>query len=473
MSITENNSESQLILSADELSLRASFPTDFLWGVATSAYQIEGAVHEDGRGDSIWDYFSHLPGKIYQNENADVAVDHYHRTQDDVALMAHLGLNSYRFSLAWPRILPEGTGKVNQAGLDFYDHLIDQLLAKGITPLVTLYHWDLPLHLHEQGGWTNRDTAYAFADYAEVVAQRLGDRVDNWITHNEPWCAAFLGYGSGVHAPGIKDLQASVDAAHHILLSHGLAVPRIRAHIRPTAKVGIAPNLYPVYAADASAETQKLVQKMDAFKNGWFLDPIFKGSYPEHLFADMHVSPPPIQSGDMALISSPIDVLGINYYSRTVMRGSEEQLARNIVDVQEVPAIPGSDYTVMNWEVFPQGLEDILRQVQEKYAPRSIFITENGCASDDTWNGSGAIRDTQRLSYLREHIRAISRAREAQVPVDGYYAWSLLDNYEWAEGYNKRFGIVYVDYATQQRVVKESGAWYRAFIRARRSRPEV
>lgn len=437
---------------------------DFLWGAATSSYQIEGAAREDGRGTSIWDYFSALPGKTYRGETGEVAVDHYHRMQDDVALMAQMGLKSYRFSIAWSRILPAGTGAINTAGLDFYNRLVDTLLAHHITPLATLYHWDLPLALHERGGWTNRDTAYAFADYAELMARWLGDRVDYWLTHNEPWCTAFLGYGVGTHAPGIQNVQAAVDVAHHVMLSHGLALPRMRAHTKPTAKLGIAINLYPVYPTDDRSETRHAARMMNAFKNGWFLDPIFKGQYPEHLFVDFQVNPPPIREGDMALISSPIDFLGINYYSRTLVPANEG--ARSIMDLQEVTTIPGSLYTDMHWEIYPRGLEDILQWVHKEYAPPSIMVTENGAAFDDEWNGADYVHDPQRLVYLREHIDAVGRAHRAGVPMSGYFAWSLLDNYEWAEGYSKRFGLVYVDYATQKRIVKDSGRWYTQFIKS-------
>src|SRR5579859_5208607 len=298
----------------------SAFPAEFLWGAATSAYQIEGATDEDGRGPSIWDTFARVPGAIHQGETGDIAADHYHRMPEDVALMADLQLTSYRFSLSWPRILPQGTGAVNQRGLDFYDRLVDALLARGIQPLATLYHWDLPVALQDRGGWLARDTTYAFADYAEVLARRLGDRVAWWITHNEPWCSAYLGYALGIHAPGLRDKQLAVQVGHHLLLSHGLAVSRLRAYLPPQAQVGIALDFYPVYAADDRPETLLAVKRADTFRNRWFLDPPFRGYYPDDLFSDLGVAPPPIYKDDLSIISVPIDFLGVNYYSRMLVR---------------------------------------------------------------------------------------------------------------------------------------------------------
>ncbi len=453
--------------------LGVSFPPDFLWGTATSAYQIEGAIHEDGRGPSIWDLFSATPGKVYQGHTGEYAADHYHRMQDDVALMAGLGLNAYRFSIAWPRILPEGTGTVNARGLDFYDRLVDALLARGITPVVTLYHWDLPATLHERGGWLNRDTAHAFAGYAEIVARRLGDRVDWWITHNEPWCASFLGYGVGIHAPGMQDLNAACVAAHHLLLSHGLALPRLRAATRPSAHLGIVLNLYPVYPGDDRPETQQAMERADAFGNRWFLDPIFRGRYPDGLFASLGAAEPPVQDGDLALISAPIDFLGINYYSRKVVRALTPDSQPNVFapgGYEEMAWLPGATYTQMGpgWEVYPQGLTDLLLRLHRDYAPPMMMVTENGAAFEDHWSGDGQVCDPERLSYVREHVRALGQALAQGVPVRGYFLWSLLDNFEWGEGYSKRFGIVYVDYPTQRRILKDSGRWYSAFVTAQR-----
>ncbi|HLW03470.1 MAG TPA: GH1 family beta-glucosidase [Ktedonobacterales bacterium] len=449
------------------------FPTNFLWGAATSAYQIEGAVDEDGRGPSIWDCFAATPGATYQGHTGKIAADHYHRMHDDVALMAELGLGAYRFSIAWPRIMPNGTRAINMRGLDFYDRLIDALLARGITPLATLYHWDLPLELELNGGWLNRETAYAFADYAEVVARRLGDRIDWWLTLNEPWCASFLGYGIGVHAPGQRCLQAASMAAHHLLLAHGLAVPRIRQHIRKTAQVGITLNLGPIYPADDSAETAQAAARADAFVNRWFLDPLFFGRYPYGLFGEKAIPAPRVESDDFAIIQAPIDFLGVNYYSRKVVHAPDTADSLKVaLGFDEVAQVPGAAYTSMGagWEVYPDGLTDLLVRLKRDYGPRAIIITENGAAFDDCWDGGCQINDVQRLAYVRDHIHALGRALAQNVPVRGYFLWSLLDNFEWGEGYSKRFGMVYVDYETQRRIVKASGRWYGNFVSAQYAR---
>ena len=448
----------------------ASFSPDFLWGAATSAYQIEGAVDEDGRAPSLWDHFAATPGATYQGQTGAIAADHYHHVEEDVALMADLNLGAYRFSLAWPRILPQGTGAVNQRGLDFYDRLVDALLARGIRPLATLYHWDLPMTLYNRGGWLNRDTAYAFADYAEVVARRLGDRVDGWLTHNEPWCTAYLGYALGIHAPGLRDKQLAVNAGHHVLLSHGLAVSRMRAHLAPQAQVGIALDFYPAYAVDEEATTLLAVQRADTFRNRWFLDPIFRGCYPDTLFADMGVTTPPIHEGDFAIISTPIDFLGVNYYTRMLVRDLPEgaPLAEQSVNADSYEAIthiPGASYTDMGWEIFPHGLTQMLTRLHREYAALPLVVTESGAAFEDHWDGTSAIHDQQRVDYLNAHIQHVAEAVRQGVPVKGYFVWSLMDNFEWSEGYRKRFGLVYVDYPTQRRIIKESGHWYADFIR--------
>lgn len=454
--------------------LPMNFPANFLWGAATSAYQIEGATAEDGRGVSIWDRFAATPGATYQGHTGEVAADHYHRMRDDVRLMAKLGLGAYRFSIAWPRVLPEGTGSVNKQGLDFYDRLVDVLLERGIAPVVTLYHWDLPQALEERGGWLNRETAYAFADYAEIVARRLGDRVDSWLTHNEPWCAAFLGYGIGIHAPGKKDLHAACVAGHHLLLSHGLAMPRLREHTNPKAQLGITLNLGPIYPHDTSPETLQACDRADAFVNRWFLDPIFRGSYPEDLFTNLGVRPPPVEPGDFDIIQAPLDFLGVNYYSRKVVRARRD-VHSGVLDTkgfEEVAQVPGASYTQMGqgWEVYPAGLTDLLVRITRDYAPPAILVTENGAAYEDQWDGNGQVNDPERLAYVREHIQALGRALAQNVPLRGYFLWSLLDNFEWGEGYSKRFGMVYVDYATQRRIVKASGRWYADFIAGQRRR---
>jgi beta-glucosidase len=446
-----------------------NFPDNFLWGAATSAYQIEGATREDGRGPSVWDVFAATPGRTEHGDTGEVAADHYHRMQQDVALLAELGLNAYRFSIAWPRILPSGTGTPNAAGLDFYSRLVDCLLERGIAPVATLYHWDLPLALYERGGWRSRETAEAFADYAEAVARHLGDRVQWWITHNEPWCTAYLGYVSGLHAPGIQgDGQAAVEVAHHVLLSHGLAVPRIRKAARGDARVGIALNLFPIFAADPRPETVRAVERAYAFHNRWFLDPLFRGDYPPRLFADLDAAPPRIRAGDMETIGTPIDFLGVNYYNRHIVRASEQ--TRDGHDGYEYATAPsGATITTMGWEVYPHGIDLVLEDVTRTYDPPAILVTENGAAFDDDWNGDGVISDPLRVAYLREHLAEVDAAVGHGVPVAGYFVWSLLDNFEWDRGYGQRFGVVYVDFATQRRIIKESGRWYASFIAAQRT----
>jgi beta-glucosidase len=446
-----------------------TFPRDFLWGAATSAYQIEGATGEDGRSPSIWDVFAAEPGRTHRGQTGELAADHYHRAAQDVALMAELGLNAYRFSISWPRILPQGRGQLNPAGLDFYSNLVDDLLAKGIAPVATLDHWDLPLALLQEGGWRNRETALAFADYAEAVAQRLGDRVRWWVTHNEPWCTAYLGYVTGDHAPGIRgDAQAAVDVGHHLLVSHGLAIPRIRAH-SPAARVGAALNLFPIFAGDRRLETARAVHRAERFHNRWFLDPLYRGEYPDGLFDDLGAAPPPMQDGDFAIIGTPTDFLGVNYYNRWVIRAHPDAEAEHA----DGGVKSGFDYirdqpqwvmTEMGWEVYPHGLHMVLEELSRAYCVPALLVTENGAAFGDEWNGDGRVADTRRVSYLRDHISAVERAIEHGVPVAGYMVWSLLDNFEWAEGYSKRFGLIYVDFETQRRIVKDSGRWYAGFI---------
>ncbi len=441
-------------LAEEGLDLPVSFPRDFIWGTATAAYQIEGATSEDGRGPSIWDRFSATPGKTFEGHTGEVAIDHYHRYLADIALMKELGLGAYRFSISWPRILPQGIGAVNEAGLDFYDRLVDALLEQGIIPSATLYHWDLPQALQEKGGWVNRDTAYAFADYAELMARRLGDRVGWWQTQNEPWCIAYLGYGNGEHAPGLKDMSLVGTVGHHVLLAHGLALPRLRAHTHENAQVGITLNFTPAYAADEQPATLATVAKATR-ENRWFTDPLFKGVYPPNLFAELGTKPPPIQDGDMELISAPIDFLGVNNYTRTLFQGNGQ-----------VDPVPGAIYTEMHWEVYPQTLRDLLVWLNNEYAPQALVVTENGAAFVDEWDGKSArVQDPLRVAYMRDHIQAVGEALAQGAPVKGYFAWSLTDNFEWAHGYSKRFGLVYVDYPSQRRIAKDSAIWYASFIR--------
>jgi len=393
--------------------------------------------------------------------------------EEDVALMAELNLNAYRFSLSWPRILPQGTGAVNERGLDFYDRLVDALLAHGIRPLATLYHWDLPVALQDRGGWLNRDTANAFAEYAEVVARRLGDRVDWWLTQNEPWCSAYLGFADGTHAPGVRDKNLAMIAGHHLLLAHGLSVPRLRAHLSPQAQVGIAIDFYPVYAADDRPETQLAIKRADTFRNRWFLDPIFRGHYPGDLFTDLKVEPPPIFENDFSIISTPIDFLGVNYYSRMIVRDRENGKttigqAGHDESYEAVERIPGASYTEMGWEIFPDGLANILTRIDREYAPKAMVVTESGAAFEDHWVGDGAVHDQQRIDFLRAHIQTVAQVMRQGVTINGYFVWSFLDNFEWAEGYRKRFGLVYVDYPTQRRIIKDSGRWYASYVASQR-----
>ncbi|MBC7631133.1 GH1 family beta-glucosidase [Aeromicrobium sp.] len=443
----------------------SAFPADFSWGAATSAYQIEGAVDEDGRTPSIWDTFAATPGRVVAGETGAVAVDHYHRWSDDVDLMAGLGLGAYRFSVAWPRVQPDGVGLGNAAGIAFYDRLVDRLLEKGITPWATLYHWDLPEVLEQAGGWPSRTTAYAFADYAGIVAESLGDRVKHWITLNEPWCAAFLGYASGIHAPGRTEPAAAVAASHHLMLGHGLAVERLRATV-PDAQVGVTVNLYPVVPIDDSGRHDDAVRRVDGLMNRWFLDPLLQGSYPQDVLADLApvTDAAFILDEDLAAICQPLDFLGVNYYTRHVV-GAGLWPGSSEVRFQLENGMPK---TATGWDVDPDGLVEILAQVQRDYAPIPIYITENGAAFDDGTVVDGVVRDADRVDFLDRHLQAVATMRQRGLDVRGYFAWSLMDNYEWAEGYGKRFGIVHVDYDTQVRTPKDSARWYASVIRAHR-----
>src|SRR5712692_969884 len=436
------------------------FPAQFLWGTATASYQIEGAAREDGRGESIWDRFCATPGNVKNNENGDIACDHYHRYPEDVQLMKELGLNAYRFSIAWPRILPTGRGQVNAAGLDFYDRLVDTLLDAGIEPFVTLYHWDLPQVLQDQvGGWNSRETAYAFADYADIVSRRLGKRVKNWITINEPYVSAVEGHEAGVHAPGFKDSCLAWQVSHHLLLAHGLAVPLLRANGSPQTRVGITLSFTPVEPATESEEDRLLAQYGDGKSNRWFLDPIFRGGYPEdmlNLLPMLGDIVPKMEVGDAAIIARPVDFLGVNYYYRTIIHHP----ANSPPGDYEVVKPGGAEYTDMGWEVYPRGLYKLLTRFHKEYAIPEMYVTENGAAFKDTVSEDGQVHDARRVSYLREHFLAAHSAIAEGVPLKGYFVWSLMDNFEWAVGYAKRFGIVYIDYPTQRRIVKDSGKWY-------------
>lgn len=436
------------------------FPKDFIWGAATASYQIEGAWNADGKGESIWDRFSHTPGKVDNGDTGDIACDHYHRWREDVALMKELGLKAYRFSVAWPRLLPEGRGKLNQAGIDFYDHLVDALLEAKIEPYLTLYHWDLPQSLQDEGGWPARIMADAFVEYADVVSRTLGDRVKNWITLNEPWVSAFVGYRYGRHAPGHTDVSEAIAASHHLLLAHGQAVPVIRNNC-PDAKVGIVLNLTPQVPASPSVADKKEATWMDGYINRWFLDPLVGRGYPQDMVSGFGNAMEFVKPGDLEIISTPVDFLGVNYYMRNIAR------AGNVSEIDNAPrtVFRGDEITEMDWEVYPEGIYNVLDRLHLDYSFPAIYITENGAAYKDDISSDGRVDDPARLSYIKRHLEMVKKAILVGVPVKGYFVWSLLDNFEWGFGYSKRFGIVYVDNQTQQRIPKSSAKWYTQVVR--------
>jgi beta-glucosidase len=432
---------------------RVAFPDDFLWGAATASYQIEGAVHEGGRGESIWDRFSHTPGKTANGETGDVAADHYHRWREDIGTMRELGLKAYRFSTAWPRIVPGGRGAVNQMGLDFYDRLVEGLLEAGIEPWVTLYHWDLPQALQDQGGWATRATIDAFAEYTDAITRRVGDRVKNWITINEPWVVSIMGHYWGVMAPGHKDLKEALQVAHSLLVGHGRAVDVIRSNV-PEGKVGITLNLSHVYPDSDRNEDLEAAHTMDGFSNRWFLDPVMKGQYPDDMLALYGDAAPDVEPGDFDLTARQTDFLGINSYNPQYAN------ADPAATFGYTSAQRGGEHTSMGWIVEPQGFRDLLVRVQNDYEPPAIYVTENGAAFNDPAPTDGRVADPQRTSYIRRHLLAAHDAIEQGAKLQGYFVWSLLDNYEWAHGYSQRFGITRVDYETQERTIKDSGRFY-------------
>lgn len=434
---------------------------DFVWGVATASYQIEGAIHEGGRLPSIWDSFCAVPGKVLNGDSGEIACDHYHRWESDVALIAALGVDAYRLSIAWPRVLRED-GTLNPVGVDFYKRLLDRLAEKGLQRYVTLYHWDLPQHLQGRGGWLNRETAYRFADYADRMSRALQGRVEAWMTLNEPWCSAFLGHGNGHHAPGLANLRCATQAMHHLLLGHGLALPALQAN-DPQARRGIVANIGRGTTDGDSAADRDAAHLYEVQHNAWVLEPLLEGRYPGDLQRLWPGTEPLVLDGDMKIISRDIDFLGINYYFRSNVRSDG---AHGFVDVP----LPDVERTQMGWEVYPQGLEDLLRGFRATYKRLPpIYITENGMASDDRVV-NGAVDDAQRIAYLERHAAAVARAVDAGVDVRGYFVWSLMDNFEWAFGYERRFGLVHVDYATQQRTLKNSAKAFQAFLAARKSR---
>lgn len=439
--------------------MNLQFPKDFIWGVATAAYQIEGAYNQDGRGESIWDRFSKTPGKILNGDTGDVACDHYNRYQEDVAMIKNLGVDSYRFSIAWPRIFPNGFGKLNPKGLDFYKRLVNELLENDLIPCATLYHWDLPQVLQDKGGWTNRDTAKYFQDYATIMFQEFGDVVPYWITLNEPWCSAQMGYGNGQHAPGIKDPKQAIQAAHYLLYAHGLAVEAFRS-VTGNGQIGITLNMSPKYPASDSPEDVAAAQRGFAADVGWYLDPVLKGAYPEEIFQiyKKHNLAPEMEAKDLDVISTAIDFLGINYYHRRILGAGNPD---SIFNYKSYPSV--YEKTRMGWEIYPEGIYDLLVYLNKTYGDLPLFITENGACFDDQLV-EGEVHDHQRTKYLQDHFVQCHRAIEAGVPLKGFYVWSLMDNFEWAYGYDYRFGIVYVDYETQTRYLKDSAKWYREFL---------
>ncbi|WP_329253910.1 GH1 family beta-glucosidase [Actinoallomurus sp. NBC_01490] len=439
-----------------------SLPADFVWGVATAAYQVEGAVAEDGRSPSIWDTFSHTPGKIDGNDNGDVACDHYHRWPEDIEIMKRLGVNAYRFSVAWPRVVPDGDGAVNPAGLAFYDRLVDALLEAGITPYPTLYHWDLPQVLQDRGGWPARDTAEHFAAYAAHVAAALGDRVTSWTTLNEPLCSAWIGHLEGTMAPGLSDITVAVPASYHLLLGHGLATQAIRAAV-PHAEVGIVNNLgYAEPASDSPADVAA-ARRADGHSVRWWLDPVHGRGFPADMIEVYGVDLPE-RPGDLETIAAPLDWLGLNYYFPTTIADDPSGPPPYTREVHR----PDVRRTAMDWEIRDEGLERLLMRLTEDYGASRIHVTENGSAWPDVVGPDGQVDDPERIRYLEEHLAACIRAVRRGAPVAGYFVWSLLDNFEWAYGYDKRFGLVYVDYETQQRIIKGSGHRYGDLIRTHR-----
>jgi beta-glucosidase len=443
------------------------FPEDFIWGAATASYQVEGAWDKHGKGESTWDRFTHTQGNIKNNDTGDIADDHYRLWKKDIVLMKRIGLKSYRFSISWPRVIPAGRGKVNQKGVDFYSKLVDGLLDAGITPFVTLYHWDLPQALEDDGGWAVRSTTEAFTDYANVVSRALGDRVKNWITHNEPSVVAWLGYETGIHAPGVKEYPKAMRAAHHLLLSHGMAIPVIRRNSQES-EVGITLNVVWKVPASKSVMDMDGARQEDGKWFRWFADPIYGRGYPVDMveyFTKLNALPSGldfVQASDMTTIASPTDFIGLNYYNRSVHRV-------NVSDNEPQLVFPkpktSENWTEMDWEVYPEGLTAVLGRVYFNYQPFKIYVTENGASYSTGPDEKGSVPDELRTKYLRTHFAAMHRAIQAGVPLAGYFAWSLLDNFEWSFGYSQRFGIIWVDYETQKRTLKDSAKWYKGVIR--------
>ncbi|MFI1730149.1 GH1 family beta-glucosidase [Streptomyces acidicola] len=452
-----------------------TFPSTFLWGASTSAYQIEGAVREGGRTPSIWDTFSHTPGRTAGGDHGDTAVDHYHRYPEDVALMAELGLDAYRFSVSWSRVQPTGRGPAVQVGLDFYRRLVDELLSHGIKPAVTLYHWDLPQELEDAGGWPERDTAYRFAEYAQLVGEALGDRVEHWMTLNEPWCTAFLGYASGVHAPGRTEPAASLKAAHHLNLAHGLGATALRSVMPARNSIAVSLNSSTVRTVSQDPADLAAARKIDDLANGIFHGPMLHGAYPETLLkaTEELTDWSYVVEGDLDLINQPLDALGLNYYTPALVSAADADARGPRADGHGASAFtpwpaaddvmfhqPPGEPTQMGWSIDPTGLHDLLMRYTQEAPGLPLYITENGAAYDDKPDPDGRVHDPERIAYLHGHLSAVRRAISDGADVRGYYQWSLMDNFEWSYGYEKRFGMVYVDYATLKRTPKSSARWY-------------
>jgi beta-glucosidase len=439
------------------------FPSGFKWGVSSAAYCIEGAWNEDGKGESIWDRFVHQPGHVADGTTGDVACDHYHRVEEDVGLMAGLGLDFYRFSIAWPRIFPEGTGRLNPQGLDFYERLVDRLNQRGIEALPVLYQWDLPQALQEAGGWENPDTARRFADYALAVMRRLGDRVPRWITHNEMFVASMIAYWEGAHPPGIRDFGRALEVSRQILLSHGLAVRALRGE-RPEARLGVSTILFPVHPATGEEADRQAARRYDGYLHRWFLEPLFQGRFPPDLtdwYRRKGQRVPELSTEEAGLISQPLDFLGLCYFSRFLVRQGPDPILGT-----EVLSAPKDHSSDMGWEIYPQGIYQSLRSVYETYRPKEMMISENGIALRDRLAEDGQVHDEERIEFLSRNLAWVHRAVQERIPVSGYSMWSLLDNLEWDLGLSKRFGLVYVDYATLRRIPKDSYRWYSTFVRS-------
>ncbi len=440
--------------------MRTHFPKEFVWGSASSAFQVEGAHDVDGRVASIWDQFAQQPGAIVDGADAKVACDHYHRWPEDLDLMRGLGFDAYRFSIAWPRIFSKLGGSANTKGLDFYDRLLDGVCERGLQPWLTLYHWDLPQYLQAQGGWAARATVDAYLEFADCVSRHLGDRAKHWITHNEPWCTAMHGHYDGIHAPGVRDLKTALQACHHVLLSHGAAVRLIKNNVS-NAKVGIALSLHPLHAASESAADQAALQRHDGLRNRWYLDPLHGRGYPRDIWELCAAYAPEVKAQDMQIIATPIDFLGVNYYFPETVYDAPAAHPLRTALVQNADV----ERTAFGWEVAPQGLADLLKRIKTDYQTAPIYITENGASYEDLVQADGSIDDSERMRFYQRHLRVLRDLIREGVDVQGYFAWTLMDNFEWAQGYRRRFGLCYVDFKTQERRLKKSAYWFQQFLK--------